>query len=147
MINTIKKILNKELIIYIICGGVTTLSNIVIYSALISIDVEYKISNLIAISISIIIAYILNKNLVFMTKCQDLKELFKEIYLFIYARGFTFLIDYFGLIFMVDILNAPNMISKVFLTVLVIVLNYILGKKFVFKKNNTNQERGDDNAT
>lgn len=140
--NNIKKFLNKELIIYIICGGVTTFSNIIIYWCLTSIQVEYKIANIIANIISIIIAYILNKKLVFCTKCENINALFKEVYMFASTRGLTFLIDYFGLIFMIEIFNFHNLISKIFMTVLVIILNYIIGKKFVF-----NQNGGEENVT
>lgn len=136
------KYLTKEIIMYIIFGAVTTISNIVIYSTLLFINVEYKLANFIAIVISIIIAYVLNKKFVFCSKCNTLKELFKEIYLFMSARGITFLIDYFGLIFMVEVLHAPNIISKCFITVLVIILNYIFSKLFVFYK-----KEGDESFT
>lgn len=130
----LKKYLTKEIIMYIIFGIVTTLTNIIIYSTLLSTNVEYKLANFIANILSIIIAYILNKKFVFCSKCDNWKELVKEIYLFMSARFVTFLIDYFGLIIMIEVLDAPNMISKCFITVLVIVLNYILSKILVFKK-------------
>lgn len=130
----LEKYLTKEIIMYIIFGAVTTISNILIYSTLLLINVEYKLANFIAIIISIMIAYVMNKKFVFCSKCSNLKELFKEMYLFIYARGVTFLIDYFGLIFMIEVIKSPNIISKCFITVLVIVLNYIFSKLFVFKK-------------
>ena len=43
------------------------------------------------------------------------------------------LIDYFGLIALVEICGFDKIISKIFLTVLVIVINYFVGKKHVFK--------------
>lgn len=46
----------------------------------------------------------------------------------------TALIDYFGLILLVELFHADKMFSKVFITVFVIVINYVVGKKHVFKK-------------
>ena len=45
------------------------------------------------------------------------------------------LIDFFGLIIMVDFINFSKLPSKIFITILVVVLNYIIGKKHVFKNS------------
>lgn len=147
--NILEKYLTKEIIMYIIFGVVTTLANIVIYWSLLHFNMEYKLANFIAIIISIVIAYVLNKKYVFCSKCETIKALLKEIYLFMSARGITFLIDYFGLIFMIEVLEAPNLLSKIFITVLVIVLNYILSKLLVFNRvsKKSDKKRGDENAT
>ena len=43
------------------------------------------------------------------------------------------LIDFFGLVILVDFFKFSKLPSKILITVLVIVLNYIIGKKHVFK--------------
>lgn len=143
VIINMKKFLTKEIILYIIVGVVTTLVNIGLYSTLLFFNVEYKLANIISVVISIIVAYILNKIFVFKTKSNNINELFKEIYRFIYARGLTLLLDYFGLIIMVEVFNFNNLFSKIALTFIVIVLNYILGKKLVFKTKNKEVNNND----
>ncbi len=129
----INKVFTKEFITYGICGAITTILNIVLYWALLNSGIDYKISNIIVLVVVKTVAYILSKIFVFKSKTENIIELFKEMARFIISRGFTMLVDYFGLIFMVEVLRLDNFYSKIFLAILVIILNYILGKKAVFK--------------
>ena len=132
-----KKIKNKnfhEIFMYGIFGVGTTIVNILIYQVFLWFQVDYKLSNLIALIGAKLFAYVVNKNFVFKSKCSNFKELFKEFIRFTLARGVTGLIDYFGLIFAVEILNLSEVYSKYVLQFIVIVLNYVLGKKAVFIK-------------
>lgn len=130
----IKKFLNREFITYVIFGLVTTFLNIGMYSLLLQIGLEYKISNIITLITVKTIAYLLNKFFVFKTKCENNLDLLKEIYRYVIARGFTMIVDYILLIFLVDVLELDNFSSKIFVTILVVVLNYITSKKSVFTK-------------
>lgn len=137
MKNFIQKIMdkyvNRETILYAIFGVATSVENVVLFKLLLMTEMEYKIANLITLIVVKITAYICNKNFVFKSKCPNMKELLKEIWRFIIARGATMLIDYFGLIIMVDFIDLPKIPSKIFITVFVIVINYVIGKKHVFK--------------
>ena len=46
------------------------------------------------------------------------------------------LIDYFGLIILVDVFSLHTLGSKIFITVLVIIINYVLGKKHLYDTSN-----------
>lgn len=136
--NKIKKILNKETINYIIFGVGTTIVNIIVYQGLLTFNVDYKISNIIALVLAKLFSYITNKIIVFKSRQDSIWNLFKEFIKFSFTRGFTGLIDYFGLIFMVEALGFSKVISKYFLQVIVIILNYIFGKLVVFRKDDKN---------
>jgi putative flippase GtrA len=56
-----------------------------------------------------------------------------EFLRFVIARGATMLIDYFGLILLVEAMHVDKLIGKVIITAIVVVINYILGKGVVFK--------------
>ncbi len=133
----IDKVFTREIIMYGICGGITTVSNIALYWLLLRIGIDYKISNIISIIFAIIFAYLLNKFLVFKSKTDNASKLSKEVLKFALSRGFTMLLDYFGLVFMVEVLALNNFYSKIFITMVVIILNYILGKNIVFKSKTT----------
>ena len=94
--------------------------------------VDYKIGNLIAIISSKIFAYVANKKFVFKTKCATKAEWIKEAVRYIITRGFTALIDYFGVIFLVEVFHLNESYVKYFVLLIVVVLNYILGKNAVF---------------
>ena len=138
------KFVNRETVLYAIFGVLTSIENVLLFKLLLMTDLEYKIANLITLIIVKITAYVCNKNFVFRSKCPNFLELLKEIWRFIIARGATMLIDYFGLIVMVDFIHLPKMPSKVFITVFVIVINYVIGKKHVFKNAASNEGYTDE---
>ena len=61
-------------------------------------------------------------------------QMILELCRFILARGLTGLLDFFGLIALVELCGWNERISKIAIMLLVIVLNYVLGKKAVFVK-------------
>jgi len=122
----------KELFIYGIWGVLTAALNIVIYRILLVWALDYRISNLIAIAVAKLAAYIANKNFVFHSKCANMLELCREFLRFVVSRGITGLIDYFGLIILVELFSASEVYSKYFISLIVIILNYIFSKKVIF---------------
>lgn len=129
----IKKIWNREFILYAVFGIATSVENVLLFQVLTLNGLDYKISNFMTLVIVKLTAYVLNKNIVFRSHAKNLVGLLKEIGRFVVARGATMLIDWFGLIVMVEVLRLEKLPCKVFLTVLVIILNYVIGKKHVFK--------------
>lgn len=129
----VKKIANKEVLSYGFWGVTTTLVNIIIYSVL-CIFIDYKIANLIAIIVGKTYAYFVNKFFVFKSHCKNVKELMKEIGSFAVTRGFSGVVDYFGVLFCVEILRIDKQISKYLVTAIVMIMNYIFGKFVVFSK-------------
>ena len=130
-----EKILNKEIFLYIIFGLITSIINIGTFYILTNIGVIYIISNLIALILAKTVAYLTNKFIVFKKKCKNKKELLIEIISFIFVRGITMLIDFIGLIILIEIFNIEKIISKIIVTIIVIIINYIASKKYIFKKD------------
>ncbi len=129
-----KKIFNREFILYGIFGIITSLLNVGLFYILLKVGLEYALANLLNLIIVKVIAYILNKNYVFKSKCNNIRELIFEFMRFIFYRGITLLVDYFGLIILVECFFVDKMIAKVMITIIVIIINYFTGKKYVFKK-------------
>jgi len=120
-----------ELLRYGFFGAATTVVNVAVYQLLLLI-LDYRLSNLLAVLLSKLFAYVTNKRFVFHSRCRNVPELLREMLRFFLARGATGLLDYFGLIVAVDVFHLDPVWSKYGLQILVIVLNYILGKKTVF---------------
>lgn len=135
-----KKLLNRETILYGIFGSITTLLNIELYQILLYLGVEYKNANLITLIVVKSMAYIVNKFFVFNSKTESFNDLVKEIWRFTVTRGATMLLDYFGLILLVEVFDFNKSISKYITTVLVVIINYFLSKKHVFVSNKKNGE-------
>lgn len=127
------RIVNRETVLYGIVGVGTSVLNVFLFQALSVSGMDYRYANFITLVIVKLAAYVCNKNLVFQSHTGNLRELFGEFGRFLVARGATMLIDYFGLIFMVEILGFRKFISKCTVTAAVIIINYFVGKKHVFK--------------
>jgi putative flippase GtrA len=130
----VKKILTRELILYGVFGLLTSALNIGLFKALLIAGMDYRFSNLITLIVVKLTAYAVNKVFVFRSPSESLSHLGLEFLRYTVTRGSTMLIDYFGLILLVDVLSVSKMAGKISLTILVVVLNYIFGKLIVFRK-------------
>ena len=124
--------MKKEVISYLIFGVLTTVVNIVVYYVFNTwLQVNYLVSNAIAWIASVLFAYITNRKYVFESKNTSM---INELVKFIGARLSTGIMDMILMWLLVDVLSMNSMFSKIVVNVLVIILNYVLSKVFVFKK-------------
>ena len=139
-----KKITNllikyKEIIMYLIFGVLTTAVSIATYYACTKLifspqnPVELQAANVVSWIISVTFAYVTNKLFVFESKSWN-SGVLGELLRFVGSRVTSGVIETVSLLVTVDILGWNGNIMKLFLAVIVIVLNYILSKFFVFKK-------------
>lgn len=129
----LSKIINQEIVSYGIFGILTSCLNVGLFQFLVWCHLDYKYANFVTLIIVKLTAYICNKNFVFHSKTGSLMALVKEFGRFIIARGLTMIIDYVGLIIMVELFMCDKLLSKCIITVFVIFINYFIGKKHVFK--------------
>ena len=135
--NNIKKILNKETISYVIFGVLTTIINLTSYYFFSKIiNINYLISNIISWIISVIFSYITNKLYVFNSKDKSKDIIIKEFIKFVNCRLTSGIIEMILLFLLVDIIKVNDVISKLVIGVIVVILNFIFSKLFVFKKLN-----------
>ncbi|MBQ2791826.1 MAG: GtrA family protein [Oscillospiraceae bacterium] len=125
----------REVILYLIFGVLTTLVNIVSYFLLTDIaGVNYLLSNVIAWVLSVLFAYGTNRVWVFQSQTKGTKAVLGEMAAFFGARLFSGGLD-MGIMFVcVSLIGLPDGIIKILSNVLVIVLNYLFSKLWIFKK-------------
>ena len=121
----------KETINYLIVGVLTTIVSITSYYLLRTIINDYKICTVLSWIIAVLFAYVTNRIFVFKSKE---KRIFKEFISFIGSRIFSLLAELLCMFVMVQLINIPDRIAKIIVQVIIIILNYILSKLFVFKK-------------
>ncbi len=125
----------KEAILYLFFGGVTTLVNIVCYALLYYIaGLSNTVSNVIAWVVAVLVAYVTNKLFVFEHKGLGFAGLMLEIASFFGCRVLTGLLDIGIMYLFVDILVWHALTMKIISNVLVIILNYVSMKFFIFRK-------------
>lgn len=145
MIAKIKELIikYKELITYIIFGGLTTLVNWATYTVLVHFTpAGITISNAVAWVVGVIFAFVTNKLWVFESKSLAIGVLAKEFISFVAARAVTGVLEIFGVPFLVKIgldqtiFSIEGAWSKLIVSVAVVILNYVFSKLIVFKKKN-----------
>lgn len=112
---------------YLVCGISTVLVNIVSYK-LLSILWGTLLSNTFAFFIAVFYAYWTNSIFVFRAPCS-----WKSFWGFMGMRIGTLVIDNGGMVLMVA-WGIDDLIAKCVVNVIIIGLNYIFSKLFIFKK-------------
>lgn len=129
------KLLNREVISYLIAGVLTTLVNIVsFYLIRRYLLVERLWANGTAFFISVLFAYVVNNKYVFIQEKGGRKQELTKLVNFFTARLFTLLVDQAGMWFFAEQLGVQEMLTKIGMNGIIIVLNYVLSKWFIFHK-------------
>ena len=128
----IKKLYKNDVVRYVFFGGCTTMVNLVSFYILRKAGTELNIANLISIILAILFAYVVNSKYVFQDKCETLKDHIKPFGKFIGARLATMVIEVGGVWLLVEQLHMNDMLGKFATQFVVLVLNYIFSKFFVF---------------
>ena len=147
----IKKLLNRETILYIIFGVATTAVNYVVFYLLYNVlwnQSRSLIANAAAFVAAVIFAFVVNKLFVFESRSWSAATLKREIPSFLAGRIGSFGIEEAGLFLAEKVLKLSGVIAvtiagvaldwitviKVMLAFVVVALNYVFCKLFIFKK-------------
>lgn len=126
---------HEEIINYLFIGGCTTLISLIAYYFSVftflnpNVSWELQLANIISWVVGVIFAFITNRKIVF--KSKNVKVL-KEVEKFLGARIVTLLIDMLFMYVAVTLFLLNDKIMKIISNVIVIVLNYVFSKLFVF---------------
>ena len=140
----IKKLTNKETILYLLFGVLATVLNIVLFYLFVNVwKMSTGLGNILDTIICVLFQYFTNRIWVFESKNNG-KEAIKEFIQFILARGLTAILDQIFVVVGVDFLVAKyvsysqqrvfSVGIKILSNIVVIVLNYVFSKLFVFNK-------------
>lgn len=136
-----KKIINlykkyEEIINYIIVGGLTTVVSLGSYYICVLIflnpknGVELQIANIISWIAAVTFAYFSNRKFVFKSKENNV---LKEATKFYLSRVSTLIIDMLFMMIFVTLFGINDKLAKLLVQFIILVLNYIFSKLFVFK--------------
>lgn len=125
----------QELVVYVVFGIATTIVNIVVFYLLdTALSIPYLIANAVAIVVSILFAFYTNKKYVFQSKATTLKAIWSEFISFVTFRIVSGVFDMLSMWVLVDALLMGTNTAKIITQFIVVVLNYLFSKFFVFKQ-------------
>ncbi len=127
----------KHYVTYLIFGILTTTISIGTFWLFRTLcpSLDENISNMLSITIAIIFAYYTNRKYVFESNVEN-KEKDKEFIKFFISREISFVLEVVLFWAINKYTKIDELIIKTFCTGLIIILNYILSRFFVFRKNN-----------
>lgn len=128
----IKKLYENDVVRYIFFGGCTTLVNLVSFFLFRKLGIPLNPANIASIILAILFAYVVNSKYVFQDKCENLKAHIWPFCKFISARLVSMVVEVGGVWLLVEILRMNEMAGKLLTQVIVLVMNYIFSKFFVF---------------
>ncbi|MBO5909738.1 MAG: GtrA family protein [Clostridia bacterium] len=132
-VNPLKK--HKEFLLYAFFGILTTLVNIVSYYLLYNmLFIKNVPAVIISWALSVAFAFFTNKLFVFESRSFKLNIVLRESATFFSARLFTGVLDVIIMYIAVDLLLLDSLFWKIVSNVIVVILNYILSKIWIFKK-------------
>lgn len=126
---------NTELVSYLFVGVATTLVNYVVYY------LATRVANLavmpgtwVAWVVAVAFGYAANKAYVFHTHCENMTALLREAGSFFAMRLVSLGMETVLMFVLVEMLHLNDLAMKLLVNIVVIILNYVFSKLFIFKK-------------
>ena len=136
----IKKLLNlykkyEEIINYIVVGGITTVISILSYFLIRTIlksdtSLNVQISTVFSWIVAVTFAYFANRIFVFKSNSSKKTEAVK----FVTSRIMSLLIEMLVMFILTSVVKINDKVAKVLVQFIIVILNYLFSKIFVFKK-------------
>ena len=134
MSKRIQKLIRSETLRYLIFGIMTVLVNTSSYCIL-SIWLETLVANTIAFFLAVFFAYWTNSRFVFCVSCT-----WKNFLQFMGMRIGTLFIDDGGMVLLLN-WGWNSLFAKCIVNGVIIVLNYVFSKLFIFRKSTEEKEK------
>ena len=124
---------HKEILCYLFFGAVTTAVSIISFAVFEYLKIDALVANIFSWILSVFVAFITNSLWVFE---GDLKtEFIKKALKFYAARLFTLLVEEVLLFIFIKLLHFDALFVKCLAQIIVVVLNYVISKLYVFSTN------------
>ncbi|MGN0520876.1 MAG: GtrA family protein [Candidatus Fimenecus sp.] len=141
----------KEIILYVLFGGLTTVVNYIIYfTCTKGLHIGWSPATLFAWIGAVLFAYVTNRIWVFESRAKGFRAVLYEFVKFIGARLLSLGLEWLTLKLLIDTLQMDSLLwhdlplgeflAKTIAQILVIIANYVFSKWIVFRKNKKNTE-------
>ena len=125
---------NKEVLLYLFFGGLTFIVSIATYAVFnVSMGINELIANVMSWVLAVLFAFATNRVWVFQAPTHTITEFLKQMLSFFGGRVVTLVIEEIILLVFITWLGFNSMVVKVIAQVIVVVLNYVISKFWIFK--------------
>ncbi len=125
---------HKEVLLYLFFGALTTVVSIGSYAFFsLALGVNELIANLFSWILAVTFAFFTNRIWVFQAKTTSFSDFFRQLCSFFGGRLATLGVEEIILLVFITCLHFPGILVKTAAQIVVILLNYIISKLFVFQ--------------
>ena len=126
---------NKEVLLYLFFGVLTTIVSFLTYTLFTRVmAIDELVANVLSWVFAVAFAYITNKNFVFDSHHKSLNATIKELVAFFTARLFSLAAETVIMYIGIRVFSFFDLYVKLFAQIVVVILNYVLSKYLIFKK-------------
>lgn len=130
---------HKEMLLYLFFGGLSFIVSIGTYALFnVMFSINELIANILSWVITVMFAFLTNRVWVFNSPTKSTNEFIRQLFAFYGGRIVTLIIEEMILFIFITWLNFSSMIVKIIAQIIVIILNYIISKLVIFKKERNN---------
>lgn len=123
----------EEILSYLIFGFFGVIVSVASYAAARWVGCDILASNVISWVVAVIFVYFTNRIFVFKSRSKGRDQL-AEFIEFVGARFFTLFVETGVLFLCAQVIGINDVVSKVIAQIVIIIMNYILSKFWIFKK-------------
>ncbi len=124
---------NREMILYLVCGGLTTAVNFAGFWVFAEVGkLSVGCASVWAWGLAVLFAYVVNRVLVFQSENDSWEALLREAAAFAGARIFSGIFEVGMMVFLADFLRFPVWWAKILIGIAVVVLNFAASKRIIF---------------
>ena len=124
----------KEVLLYLLFGGLTTVVSVVTFALFYRLmGIHELVANVLSWILAVLFAYVTNRTWVFASRADTRAGIVREILAFFGGRLATLLVEEGIIAVFASWLALPAVPVKLAAQVVVIVLNYVISKLFVFR--------------
>ena len=128
-----------ELAAYVIVGVLTTVVYFGTYAVFKYLGVNYMVNSCLSWIVAVLFAFFANKYVVF--RSMRANDLLQEMFRFFGARIVTLLMDLLITWSCIELMGIGEWTTKIISQIVVMVLNYLFSKLFVFRKGQKASEQ------
>lgn len=126
---------HKEMLLYLFFGGLTFVISVITYAFFnVSLGMNELVANIFSWILAVLFAFFTNRIWVFDGKTNGAKEFFVQMMNFFGGRVATLVVEEVILFVFITKLGFGSMVVKIAAQIIVIVLNYVISKLWVFRK-------------
>ena len=136
---------NKSVLMYLFFGALTTFLSIFVFFVFRTcLHFNEHTANVISWICAVTFAFFTNRTWVFDGRTSSVREFFVQARDFYGGRIFTLLVDEIIILIFITILRFNENLIKISAQVVVLVLNYVISKVFVFKKKTLDKKKSSE---